>query len=72
MMSGKIADLYGGKRTCVVGMVIFVLPSLGACFASTKETLFLTRGISGLGSALATVAGYRESYQDSTTFQHRH
>lgn len=60
-MSGKLADLYGGKRICMVGQVTFTLASLGACFVQSKETLFLVRGISGLGSALSTVAGFRES-----------
>jgi MFS family permease len=60
LIGGRLADIFGGKRTCVTGMTIFVLASLGACFAQTKEALFATRGLSGLGSALATVAAFRE------------
>jgi MFS family permease len=60
-MSGKLADVYGGKRTCLVGMTLNTLASLGACFTTSKEGLYVTRGISGLGGSLSTVAGYRES-----------
>ena len=60
LVGGRLADIFGGKRTCVTGMTIFVLASLGACFAKTKEALFATRGLSGLGSALAMVAAFRE------------
>lgn len=60
LVGGRLADIFGGKRTCVTGMTIFVLASLGACCAKTKEALFATRGLSGLGSALAMVAAFRE------------
>lgn len=67
-MSGKLADVYGGKRTCLVGMTLFTLASLGACFTTSKEGLYVTRGVSGLGSALATVAGYREFIDQRKAF----
>ncbi|KAG7529043.1 hypothetical protein FFLO_05805 [Filobasidium floriforme] len=58
LISGTIADTYGGKPTCLAGMGLLTVASLGACFVRTKELLFFTRGVSGLGSALGTVAGY--------------
>jgi len=69
LVGGRLADIFGGKRTCVTGMTIFVLASLGACFAQTKEALFATRGLSGLGSALATVAAFRELGEICTSTQ---
>ena len=59
-MSGKLADVYGGKRTCLIGMTLNTLASLGACFTNSKEGLYVSRGVSGLGGSLSTVAGYRE------------
>lgn len=41
-------------------MVIFLSCSLASGFVKTMEPLFVCRGFSGLGSAMASTSGYRE------------
>jgi hypothetical protein len=45
---------------CLLGMAIFTSCSIASGFVKAMEPLFVCRGLSGLGSAMASTAGYRE------------
>ncbi|MFZ5814463.1 MAG: MDR family MFS transporter [Bacillota bacterium] len=47
---GKLADLYGRKKTFTAGAVIFVLGSALCGLATSMEALILFRGLQGLGA----------------------
>ncbi|WP_090872690.1 MDR family MFS transporter [Paraburkholderia diazotrophica] len=47
---GKLADLYGRKPTVLVGIVIFLIGSLGAGFAWSMPAMIVFRLIQGLGA----------------------
>jgi MFS family permease len=49
---------------CLIGMIVFTSCSLVSGFAKNMELLFVCRGLSGLGSAMASTAGYREWEED--------
>ncbi|KAG7562295.1 hypothetical protein FFLO_02283 [Filobasidium floriforme] len=58
LVTGKLADIFGGKRMCLLGMAIFTSCSVASGFVKSMEPLFVCRGLSGLGSAMASTAGY--------------
>ena len=60
LVTGKLADIFGGKRMCLLGMAIFTSCSVASGFVKSMEPLFVCRGLSGLGSAMASTAGYRK------------
>lgn len=47
---GKLADLYGRKRTLQVGLAIFLAGSLACGAAPSMRLLVLARGLQGLGA----------------------
>ena len=49
---GRIGDLYGRKRLYAVGLVVFMVASLGAGAATTPAMLIASRFVQGLGAAM--------------------
>lgn len=48
---GKLSDLFGRKRTLLVGMVLFLIGSALCAAANSLETLIIYRVVQGVGSA---------------------
>src|SRR5579872_6917651 len=57
ILSGRLSDLYGPRRTFLTGIVIFTLASLACGFAHTQVGLIVARAIQGLGGAAVTAVG---------------
>src|SRR4051794_7298213 len=51
LTAGRLGDLFGHKRTYVVGFAIFGLTSLGAGFAGSGTELIFWRIAQGIGAA---------------------
>ena len=56
MLSGRIADLFGQRRTFVTGLTLFGLASLAGGTAETRELLIAARALQGLGGAIMAAA----------------
>jgi EmrB/QacA subfamily drug resistance transporter len=56
LLGGRAADLFGRRRTFMVGAAIFTLASLVAGLAVNQLTLVLARGLVGLGAAIMVPA----------------
>lgn len=54
LVGGRAGDLFGHRRTLLVGITTFTLASLLAGLASDPGTLLAARTMQGLGAALAT------------------
>src|SRR5262245_13785808 len=52
LLGGRIADYWGRKRTCMVGIVGFALASALGGIAQNGETLFAARALQGAFGAL--------------------
>ncbi len=49
---GRLGDLYGHKRTYLLGFVIFVLSSMTCGLARSASALILSRSVQAIGSAM--------------------
>ncbi len=56
MLSGRVADLFGQRRTFVTGLLVFSLASLIGGAAQTQEMLIGARALQGLGGAIMAAA----------------
>ena len=56
LTGGKIADLFGRRRTFVTGLGIFTLSSLACGIADSAVTLIWARVVQGVGAALMNPA----------------
>src|SRR4029450_13343676 len=56
LTGGKLADMLGGRRVFLVGLVIFTVPSVGCGLATTAGFLIGARVVQGVGSALMNPA----------------
>jgi EmrB/QacA subfamily drug resistance transporter len=56
VVGGRIADIYGRRRTFLAGLVIFTLASLTAGLAGSGGMLIAARAVQGLGAALTMPA----------------
>ena len=56
MLSGRVADLFGQRRTFVTGLTLFGLASLAGGTAGTQELLVAARALQGLGGAIMAAA----------------
>jgi EmrB/QacA subfamily drug resistance transporter len=56
LTGGKLADLFGRRRTFIVGLVIFTLSSLVCGLAQSDELLIGARVVQGAGAALMNPA----------------
>ncbi|MGI8901327.1 MAG: MFS transporter [Nocardioides sp.] len=54
LLGGRLGDLYGRRRIFVVGLVVFALASLVGGFAQNEAMLLTSRGMQGLGAAIAS------------------
>ncbi len=52
MLSGRAADLFGGRRMFVLGLLVFSLASLAGGTAVNREVLIGARALQGLGGAI--------------------
>src|SRR6478735_7456600 len=53
---GRLGDLYGRRRTFILGLSIFAVASLAGGLAQSEALLLTARGVQGLGAALASPA----------------
>jgi EmrB/QacA subfamily drug resistance transporter len=53
LFGGRTGDLYGKRRMFMIGIAIFAVASLLGGFATTDLWLIITRGLQGVGGAIA-------------------
>jgi len=56
LLGGRLGDLYGRRRTFILGLSIFAIASLAGGLAQSEALLLTSRGVQGLGAALASPA----------------
>ncbi|GAA3305490.1 hypothetical protein GCM10020295_59340 [Streptomyces cinereospinus] len=56
LLGGRAGDLYGRKRTFLVGLALFTLASLGGGLAREGWELLAARAVQGLGAAVLAPA----------------
>ena len=56
LLGGRLGDLYGRRRTFMVGVSIFAIASLLGGLSQNQELLLGARALQGLGAALASPA----------------
>jgi EmrB/QacA subfamily drug resistance transporter len=56
LLGGRLGDLYGRRRTFMLGLSIFAVASLAGGLAQSEALLLTSRGVQGLGAALASPA----------------
>ena len=56
LLGGRLGDLYGRRRTFMLGLSIFAVASLLGGLAQSEALLLTSRGVQGLGAALASPA----------------
>ena len=56
LLSGRIADLWGRRRTFVAGLALFTVASACCGFSVSPEMLVASRAVQGLGAAITAPA----------------
>ncbi|MGB0099065.1 MAG: MFS transporter [Nocardioides sp.] len=56
LLGGRLGDLYGRRRVFMIGLATFAVASLLGGFAQSEGLLLASRGLQGLGAALASPA----------------
>lgn len=56
LLGGRVADLLGGRRVFLAGLLLFTAASFASGLAPTPLALIIARGAQGLGAALLTPA----------------
>src|SRR6201991_1091504 len=56
LASGNYADLYGRKKSMVIGLLVFAVASVGCGLATTSMLLNVARGLQGIGGAFLLTA----------------
>ncbi|MGL4176219.1 MAG: MFS transporter [Dermatophilaceae bacterium] len=56
LLGGRLGDLYGRRRVFMVGLVVFAVASGLGGLATSEGLLLASRGLQGLGAALASPA----------------
>ena len=56
LVFGTLSDMYGRKRPIYVGLVIFIVGSIGCALARNIETLIFFRALQGVGACAGSVA----------------
>jgi EmrB/QacA subfamily drug resistance transporter len=56
LLGGRLGDLYGRRRVFMIGLVVFAVASLLGGIAGNEGLLLASRGLQGLGAALASPA----------------
>ncbi|WP_268958760.1 MFS transporter [Nonomuraea aridisoli] len=54
LVGGRLADVFGARRTFLGGLAVFTLASLAAGLAESGGTLVAARAVQGVGAALLT------------------
>lgn len=54
LVGGRLADVFGRRRTFLSGLAVFTLASIGAGLAADGGTLIAARAVQGVGAALLT------------------
>ncbi|WP_405307612.1 MFS transporter [Methanobrevibacter sp.] len=54
--AGQISGKYGVKKSLIMGVLIFIFASLGACLSFTTEIFLLFRVVQGIGMAFLNVS----------------
>lgn len=70
LLGGRLADLVGRRRVFVLGTAVFGVASLSGAFAASPGWLITSRGLQGVGAALAAPAALAllvDLFPDSTT-----
>jgi MFS family permease len=58
ILGGRIADLFGHRRACILGLILFGGGSLLAASSTSIQMLIAVRAIEGLGGALLTPTSF--------------
>ena len=56
LLGGRLGDLYGRRRVFMIGLTVFAVASLLGGLAQSEGLLLASRGLQGLGAALASPA----------------
>src|SRR4028118_2408856 len=56
LLSGRVADLWGRRRTFVTGLALFTVASLCCGLSVSPEMLVASRAVQGLGAAITAPA----------------
>ena len=56
LLSGRVADLWGRRRTFVAGLALFTAASLSCGLSFSPEMLVVSRAVQGLGAAITAPA----------------
>src|SRR5437867_10087891 len=54
LLGGRLGDLYGHRRLFLFGISLFTLASLACGLSTTQGLLVVSRGVQGLGGAIAS------------------
>ncbi len=54
LLGGRLGDLYGRRRVFTLGVLVFAIASLIGGFAQNEAMLLASRGLQGLGAAIAS------------------
>jgi EmrB/QacA subfamily drug resistance transporter len=54
LLGGRLGDLYGHRRLFLIGISLFTLASLACGLSTTQGMLVVSRGVQGLGGAIAS------------------
>jgi EmrB/QacA subfamily drug resistance transporter len=54
LLGGRLGDLYGHRRMFLIGISLFTIASLACGLATTQGFLVVSRGVQGLGGAIAS------------------
>src|SRR4026209_1681976 len=54
LLGGRLGDLYGNRRLFLIGISLFTVASLACGLATTQWFLAVSRGVQGLGGAVAS------------------
>jgi EmrB/QacA subfamily drug resistance transporter len=54
LLGGRLGDLFGHTRLFLIGITLFTLASLACGLATSQEALVVSRGVQGLGGAIAS------------------
>ncbi len=56
LLGGRLGDLFGHRRMCLLGVAFFTIASLACGLAQSQEMLVIARAIQGIGGAVVTAA----------------
>lgn len=54
LLGGRLGDLFGHRRLFLIGIVFFIVASLGCGLANTQSFLIVARAIQGIGGAIVS------------------